>query len=531
MKNGISVSIQQRFAGENVFLLGLVSLGSYQVIPKGKRVKNTIYDNDGEELYEQSYNIDKKVYKPLVVSTGLSLPSHSAFWDREKKRAKGPYSYINDDMDNFITYVHDLHTSMVETSHGDFDVMKFKRLIKEHISEKLKAKNKGIKSGGKVTKPGISKSKKTPKNDAIRISLPKYFGNEVNGIKTNFIDYIQYRIDEYKKEGPYLSDKDEGTIKVYNKLRNKLIEYKEDTGIEYDVTTFNQKSKKEILSWMMHRKKENGEPYAQSYVEWLGKEIRNFLMKAKQVDKIPIDMEGSDVGNKLAWKRSRAKSPDPYLTLEMLDKLKSLKFGNKSKKEIEKIKSKDLEFVEESTLEHVRNMFIVNCGCGYRWSDFHLIKHLYKIDGKYYFQNTSEKTNTPTKIPVRDKWIISLYENTYKKEFDVRYTDQLYNRAIKVLGFRAGFTHPVSFSRLNLVVNKREPYDKPFYQCMFTKTARKTFTSLEVKEYLTPLTTLVEWGGWSSEATLRNYLQLTADDYTKIGERTFEIMQRAMKSI
>lgn len=505
----ITISIQQRFAGQNVFLLALISGGAFTL--ESKIIVEPWHVGIAGQSPQPTVT---KVYKPMMVSTGLSLPA--LFWDKDKKQAKGTYTYINDKVDQFKKYVHDLHHSMVSTSPNNFALDKFKEQIKLHISGKIKTVNKEIKAGATVT----SEKK-------ANVTIPKYYGNEVNGIKTNFIDYITHKIDQYKSEGSYVSGVDDGTLKVYGKLRNLLIRYKEATGINYDVTTFSTENKKALQAWMISLTKENGEPYAESYIGWFGKEVHNFLSKAKYEDKLPVDVDACDLGNKKVWKRSRQKQNDPYLSLSQLNKLKALKFGKKSAKEIEAIKNGDLKYIEESTLEKVRDMFLVNCGCGYRFSDFQNIKHLYKINGKFYFQNTSEKTNTPTKIPVRDKWIISLYEN--KKEFDIDFSEQTYNRALKVLGFRAGFDDVVAFNKLNVTTNKREAYDKELWACITSKTARKTFCSLEVLEYLTPLSTLVSWGGWSSEATLRSYLQLTPDDYTLIGERTYEVMQRAMK--
>ena len=222
---------------------------------------------------------------------------------------------------------------MIEAGAGHIDNKKFKGQIQKHISSVLKENNKAILN---ASKPRSSNKKKLQQPVEIKISKPKiiipdYFGDSVNGVPTLFIEYIQHKINQYRTEGSYLSGIALRTTTVYQRFMERLIEYKEATGIELDIKTATIGDAKIFLSWFISKKHKDGTPYKKNYVEGLKKEFHNFIRKAINEDSIPVNDRGIKIGNKF-WKSSWEKQHDPYLTYDHLNKLKALKFGKKVKR-------------------------------------------------------------------------------------------------------------------------------------------------------------------------------------------------------
>lgn len=460
------------------------------------------------------------VYHPAKVTTGITLPS--AFWNKKRKQATGIYSYINARLIEFKDHVETLYNAISDNGTKKIEPEKLSEQVKLHISSKFK-EGERILSGKSITASSASNRKK--RIELPKVVLPGYYGDRINGIPTNLINYVEWKIEALSKEGYINTGISDDTLAVYKRFTNRVKEYEKSTEetflkkIEFDIRSVKIDDIKKFVSFFEERGKQDGTKYKWNYLLALKKEFHNLMTKA-QSDGIPVSLDLSDKYFSNKWQKQN----DPYLTLEHLKMLKKKSFVLTSS-EIKKMKDKFGIIVSSHILDNVRDMFVVDCNCGARYSDLKNIKHIYhnEKDG-WYFDYVSEKTEIKVKIPVRDKWVIDLYLKKYRKEFKLIAAEQTFNEALKIVCFFAGLKEPINKATKNTRTGKISKDEPPLYSFITSKTGRKTFASNEVKEYHTPLSIVSMWTGHSNEKSLKNYIQLSDEEFYKIAQSTREML-------
>lgn len=518
VKDTLKISIQPKRTGKQILLMAFVNMG----------------------LKHYNSTKEKFDYKPVIVSTGLSFPFEC--WDKKKKKTFGKYAYIMERAEEFKKYAQMLYTNLLEdikSSVHESDpyetiierqntinnvfVNRFKDQIQHHISSKLKETNDIVK-GKKI-------SDKRRKNTTPIISIPVYLGAEINGYHVRLIHYVDDKIKRIESQPYYITKIGSETLSNYKRFRNRIADYEkaqeEETEHEFilNIPEITLKTVEEFLSWMIDTGKPEGGDYEESYLGKMKKDFRQIIEKAKG-DSIPLHPK-MDLSAKKFWGRKEIRAADPFLNFQQLEKIRSLEFGKKPKKEVELINKGELKYVSEEELEIVRDLFIVNCSCGLRWSDFKRLKMMVKENEKYYFIGTNQKTkNKISKIPCLDKYVANLYEKKYNNQFNINFTSGHYNRAIKVLAFRAGFIEDYLISKMNLKTGKIDDTYPPFWQLIKSRTARKTFATNHVLEFYTPISILKTYLGHSSEKMTLKYLQMDESDIYKSQMKLNEMVER-----
>ncbi len=518
VKSQLKISIQPKRRGKQILLMAFVNMGL------------KIYNTEK----------DKFEYKPIIISTGLSIPFEC--WDKKKKEAFGQFEAVNYKVEQFIIFAQTLYTNLLEDKSASIHEMdeyelprdrqnriniafsnRFKEQIRLHISDKLKESN-DIAKGKKI-------SDKRLKNTTPNISIPVYLGAEINGYHVRLIDYVDDKIKSISSQPYYITNISKETLKNYKRFRNRIEDYEkgqaEETERDFalDIPDVTLKSVEDFLAWMIETGKPDGDDYEEGYINKLKKDFRQLLEKAK-FDGIPIHPK-MDLSNKKFWSRKEKKAADPFLNFEQLNSLKKLAFEKKPKKEVELINKGELKYISEEELEFARDMFIVNCSCGLRWSDFKRLKMMIKEGEKFYFIGTAQKTKSRTaKIPCLDKSVVKLFEEKYNNQFNIPFSSGHYNRALKILAFRAGFIEDFLISKMNLKTGAIEDKYFPLWQLIKSKTARKTFATNHVLEYYTPIAILKAYLGHSTEKMTVNYLQMDENDLQRSQSKLTELVER-----
>jgi integrase len=144
-----------------------------------------------------------------------------------------------------------------------------------------------------------------------------------------------------------------------------------------------------------------------------------------------------------------------------------------TKEELDKIRSLDL--VDRSNLEKVRDLFIIGCYTGLRYSDFSKIcpENIITEGEGTYIVITTQKTTTRVVIPLNPVVIeiIRKYGGTIPKA----YSNQKMNHFLKVIGELAGITNKVQITRTKAGVKTKTAIPK--YQLIHTHTCRKSFAT------------------------------------------------------
>lgn len=168
------------------------------------------------------------------------------------------------------------------------------------------------------------------------------------------------------------------------------------------------------------------------------------------------------------------------------------------------------------TLEHVRDIFIVGCLTGQRVSDYSRICEdmITEINGLEFILLTQQKTDKKVYIPVdrRVRQILDKYDGKLP-----HVCPNEMNKLIKTIGLLLGWTHDCGFDgkRLNPKRGRR------FCDMLLSHTARRSFATNAYKAGV-PLSSIQAITGHSSEAQLRRYLKLDAEEKAVIALKDFE---------
>ena len=168
------------------------------------------------------------------------------------------------------------------------------------------------------------------------------------------------------------------------------------------------------------------------------------------------------------------------------------------------------------TLEHVRDVFIVDCLTGQRVSDYSRIcdDMITEINGVEFILLTQQKTDKKVYIPV-DRRVRRILDK-YGGKLPHIHPNEM-NKLIKTVGLILGWTHDCGFDgkRLNPKRGRR------FCDMLLSHTARRSFATNAYKAGV-PLSSIQAITGHSSEAQLRRYLKLDAEEKAVIALKDFE---------
>ena len=216
-----------------------------------------------------------------------------------------------------------------------------------------------------------------------------------------------------------------------------------------------------------------------------------------------------------------------YLTPEQIQEMLDLDLSTKEavKKRLESLDiSEDEKLAQLSkcrithirTLEHVRDIFIVGCLTGQRVSDYSRICEdmITEIGGTEFILITQQKTEKKVYIPVdrRVRAILAKYDG----KLPPVHPNEM-NKLVKTIGLLLGWTHDCGFDekRLNPKRGRR------FCDMLLSHTARRSFATNAYKAGV-PLPSIQAITGHSSEAQLRRYLKLDAEEKAVIALKDFK---------
>ncbi len=170
----------------------------------------------------------------------------------------------------------------------------------------------------------------------------------------------------------------------------------------------------------------------------------------------------------------------------------------------------DLELSNNKRLESVRDLFLVGCFTGLRFSDFSILTAGNIKDG--FIEITQTKTGAPVVIPLHQtvKKIIEKYNEQLPPSISNQKTNEyLKDLADMVPGLKKTFTR--SFTKGGLKVTKT--FEKR--ELLVTHTARRSFAT---NEYLhgTPAITIMAITGHKTEKAFLRSIKLTPTEHAKL---------------
>jgi len=185
------------------------------------------------------------------------------------------------------------------------------------------------------------------------------------------------------------------------------------------------------------------------------------------------------------------KSPSMYLTLD----------------EIGRIKNLDLSKQEE--LDRVRDLFLIGCYTGVRYSDYHQVNydHVFRNDKGTFLKVKTTKTGDTVVIPLRPEVIFVLEK--YGENLPKPISNQKMNVHLKTIAQKAKLneTVPISITKGGLAVEKI----KKKSELVTTHTARRSFATNAFLAGV-PAIALMKITGHKTEKSFMRYINMSQED-------------------
>lgn len=175
-----------------------------------------------------------------------------------------------------------------------------------------------------------------------------------------------------------------------------------------------------------------------------------------------------------------------------------------SKEELKKLEALDLS--ENPRWDETRDMFLMGCFTGLRYSDLSQLSVESIQAGKKVIKVRTQKTDETVVVPIGR--VVGRLINKYGGKFPVLRNDQM-NKYLKDIGQKAGFTEPVEIIYTKGGTRQREVYQK--WQLLTMHTARRSFATNAYLESV-PTISIMKITGHRTEKSFLTYIKISQED-------------------
>lgn len=330
----------------------------------------------------------------------------------------------------------------------------------------------------KYINDGVLPQKIDFSNELNKITFRSNGSNDEEQPKTFFKFYEQ--LIEERKENPQFSKE---TIKTYKTSLNKLMDYKSQKRVELDFDNIDIRFFNDYTNHLFSKN------YSTNYVSKLIRNIKTVLLEATE----------RGINKNLAFKSkkfrvSEKETKNIYLTKDELDVLCKL----------------DLR--KNERLEKVRDLFLVGCFTGLRFSDFMNIKpeHIKEVDGVRLIDIFTQKTKEAVTIPIHP--IVENIFNKYKNKDSIlpkTISNQKMNQYLKELGELAEINEEVI--NVTFQGGRREEEVLRKYEMISTHTARRSFATNAFKSGVSSIS-IMRITGHKTQHSFMKYIKVTNEE-------------------
>lgn len=345
-------------------------------------------------------------------------------------------------------------------------------------SELMKVKNEDLVSSSQGIKPE-GRQRKKDVSKWLDVTIDKYWHPEK--YEENLFSYIQKFIDN---SGTRINTKTGRPVcykmrREYEVTFDYLKKYASKTGKKIDFKDINMEFYNGFTEFLQ------GEKLA---VNTIGKKIQTlkiFLNSAKEENKNSFE----------AYKSKKFAA-----TTEEADTIYL------NEEEIKKISECDLS--KSPSYDRVRDLFLVGCWTGCRFSDIGQITPENISEG--FIRIRQYKTNTPVVIPLHP--VVTSLLNKYKGKLPEAISNQKFNIALKEIARLAEINDTINKS----ITKGGIKISKAFKKCelVTTHTARRSFATNLYRSGF-PTLSIMAITGHSTEKSFLKYIKVTPDEHAK----------------
>jgi integrase len=333
--------------------------------------------------------------------------------------------------------------------------------------------------------------------DICKKALNSEAGNDLSHKRYNLISFTELFIEESEK-GRRLTSKGTpvatNTIKIYRTFKRNLIDFKSKTRANLDFDNIGLEFFEEFKQYMSEEKK-----YSTNTVAKHVRTIKTIITEAKERELCTVEFKG---------KRYQAKTEATesiYLSEEELNTLYNH------------------DFSQSPRLERVRDLFIVGCWTGLRFSDFSSLTKKHIKDG--FIHITTQKTGKQVVIPLHRYVIQTLkkYQDLSENSLPPALSNQKMNQYLKEVAKEAGIKEMIQLSVTK--AGKRIIKNIPKYDLVSTHTARRSFATNMYKMNV-PTIAIMAITGHKTENSFMKYIKVTP---TELAEQVKAIWDKQPK--
>ena len=299
-----------------------------------------------------------------------------------------------------------------------------------------------------------------------------------------FFEYAEHYVEISKKS------KSAGTLKTYRTVLNQLIKYQQYSGIQLDWHNID-------IDFYYD--------FQEFYTGVQGFLNNGFGRVIKNIKVILNDATDKGYNTHLMYKNKNFKTVREEVNNIYL-----------SEEELQRMTDLDLSY--NRSLERVRDLFIVGCYTGLRFSDFSELKKEHIVGNT--FKVKTIKTNEWVTIPLMSfvKDIMEKYKDN-ANSLPKSCVNQTMNKHLKEIGRRAKINE--SFLKIRTKGRKRVEQRLNKYELITTHTARRSFATNMFKRGV-PSRVIMKITGHKTERAFSTYIKVSQDENAEIMLRYLE---------
>jgi site-specific recombinase XerD len=269
----------------------------------------------------------------------------------------------------------------------------------------------------------------------------------------------------------------EASIIQYNYCLNKLIKFEKHTKVRLSFNDINLDFYSEIMLFCMKHEK-----LATNSISKIIKNLKMWMASSYE--------EGIHTNTTYASRKFKKPSEDAENIYLSEDELLQIRYTP----------------LPSTTLENVRDIFLLACYTGVRSQDYHKLNNLNRISDNMLKVRT-EKTDEEVIIPLHPvaEYILAKYQGRPRI-----ISNQKFNKYIKIVCRLAGIVELTTLTKT--VAGKRVPNTKPKYDCVSSHTARRSFATNAYKAGV-PTLSIMSITGHRTEKIFLKYVKVTKQEH------------------
>jgi len=320
-----------------------------------------------------------------------------------------------------------------------------------------------------------------PTASLVKEKLSAKLNDKPDPTKINLLNYIEKYMSSAK------SIKRDVTIETYNYTLNHLLEYSKKKNYRLDFDTINM-------------------DFYNGFIKYLTIDLKHSLNTiSKHIKTIKVFMNAATeegINTNLVFRSKKFKRPAEEVTKIYLNTI-----------EIDLLYALDLS--GNLCLDKVRDLFIIACSTGLRFSDFSQLKAENIQEGLIKLK--TQKTRETVMIPLNNKVknIISKYDGN----FPTSYSNQKMNEYLKDLGVMANINDEIIISKSKCGEKTDEVFKK--HELITCHTARRSFVTNAIIMGI-PTQLIMKITGHKTEKSFNAYVRFSNEDNAiKLKEHKF----------